>query len=53
MAATLSWRLLPDVGRWQEEYAEKLTIALVSRGEPEEHAISVSDCSIFNLVGRY
>src|SRR5215203_1407045 len=29
--------LLPDVGRWQEEHAQKLTLALISRGEVEEN----------------
>ena len=29
--------LLPDVGRWQEEHARKLTLALISRGEVEEN----------------
>src|SRR5829696_1478237 len=29
--------MLPDVGRWQEEHAQKLTLALVSRGEVEEN----------------
>jgi hypothetical protein len=28
--------LLPEVGRWQEEYANRLSIALVSRGDPED-----------------
>src|SRR5215216_5033725 len=27
--------MLPDVGRWQEEHAKKLTLSLVSRGEVE------------------
>jgi thiol-disulfide isomerase/thioredoxin len=31
----LSNALLPEVGRWQEEYANRLSIALVSRGDPE------------------
>jgi len=29
--------LLPEIGRWQEEHAEKLTILLISRGTPEEN----------------
>jgi hypothetical protein len=28
--------LLPEVGRWQEEYANRLSIALVSRGDPKD-----------------
>lgn len=29
--------MLPEIGRWQEEHAEKLTISLISRGDPEEN----------------
>jgi thiol-disulfide isomerase/thioredoxin/uncharacterized membrane protein YphA (DoxX/SURF4 family) len=29
--------LLPEVGRWQQEHAEKLSISLVSRGAPEDN----------------
>jgi peroxiredoxin len=29
--------LLPEIGRWQQEHAQKLTILLVSRGTPEEN----------------
>ncbi len=28
--------LLPEVGRWQEEYANRLSIAFVSRGDPRD-----------------
>jgi methylamine dehydrogenase accessory protein MauD len=42
--------MLPDVGRWQEEYAQKLTVALVSRGEPEENAISASEHDLTNVL---
>jgi methylamine dehydrogenase accessory protein MauD len=42
--------MMPDVGRWQEEYAEKLTVALVSRGEPEENAISASEHRLTNVL---
>jgi peroxiredoxin/uncharacterized membrane protein YphA (DoxX/SURF4 family) len=27
--------LLPEIGRWQEEHADKLSISLISRGTPE------------------
>jgi peroxiredoxin/uncharacterized membrane protein YphA (DoxX/SURF4 family) len=30
--------LMPDVGRWQQEYGDALTIALVSRGSAEANA---------------
>jgi methylamine dehydrogenase accessory protein MauD len=42
--------MIPDVGRWQKEYAEKLTVALVSRGEPEENAISASEHDLTNVL---
>jgi len=29
--------MLPEIGRWQKEHAEKLTISLISRGTPEEN----------------
>jgi thiol-disulfide isomerase/thioredoxin len=29
--------LLPEIGRWQQEHADKLSIALLSRGTPEEN----------------
>ena len=34
--------MLPEVGRWQEEHAQKLTLALVSRGEVEENKTKAS-----------
>jgi methylamine dehydrogenase accessory protein MauD len=42
--------MFSDVGRWQDEYAQKLTVALVSRGEPEEHAISASEHGLRNVL---
>ena len=42
--------IIRDVGRWQEEYAEKLTLALVSRGEREENAISASEHGLSNVL---
>ena len=29
--------LLPEVSRWQEQHQEKLTVALISRGDGEEN----------------
>src|SRR5829696_8889444 len=29
--------MLPEIGRWQEEHKEKLTVSLISRGKPEEN----------------
>jgi peroxiredoxin len=42
--------MFADVGRWQQEYAQKLTVALISRGEPEEHAISASEHGLANVL---
>ena len=30
--------LFPDVGHWQAEHSDKLSVAFVSRGEPEENS---------------
>jgi peroxiredoxin len=35
--------MLPEVARWQEEYAEKLTLTLISRGEVEENKTKASE----------
>jgi peroxiredoxin len=42
--------LLPDVGRWQEQYQEKLTITLVSRGDPEENKTKAQEHGLTNVV---
>jgi len=42
--------LLPDVGRWQEEHAQKLTVALVSRGEVEENKTKASEHALKNVL---
>jgi peroxiredoxin len=42
--------MLPKVGRWQEEHSEKLTIALVSRGGPEENRARASEHGVQNVV---
>jgi peroxiredoxin len=35
--------MLPEVGRWQEEYAQKLTLTLISRGEVQENKTKASE----------
>lgn len=35
--------LLPDLARWQNEYADQLTIALISRGTPEANRAKMSE----------
>jgi peroxiredoxin len=42
--------LLPDVGRWQEQYQDELTIALVSRGDPEENRTKAQEHGLTNVV---
>src|SRR5215212_10236593 len=42
--------MLPDVGRWQEEHAQKLTLALVSRGEVEENKTKASEHGLSNVL---
>ena len=29
--------LLPEIGRWQRDYSDELTVSLISRGDPEEN----------------
>ena len=40
--------LLPEVGRWQEEHARKLTLALVSRGEVEQNKTKAQEHGLSN-----
>ncbi len=42
--------MLPEVGRWQEEHAQKLTLALVSRGEVEENKTKASEHGLKNVL---
>jgi peroxiredoxin len=42
--------LLPDVGRWQLKYAEKVTISLVGRGSVEENHAEVSEHGVENVL---
>jgi methylamine dehydrogenase accessory protein MauD len=42
--------LLPELGRWQQEYAENLTISLVGRGSAEENSAEVSEHEVENVV---
>src|SRR5215217_913023 len=42
--------MLPDVGRWQEEHAQKLTLALISRGEVEENKTKASEHGLRNVL---
>ena len=42
--------MLPEVGRWQEEHAQKLTLALVSRGEVEENKTKAQEHGLKNVL---
>jgi hypothetical protein len=42
--------LLPDIGRWQEEHANRLTLSLVSRGEAEENEAKTQEHALKNVV---
>jgi peroxiredoxin len=42
--------LLPEIGRWQREHAEKLTISLISRGTAEENRTKSSEHGLTNVV---
>jgi peroxiredoxin len=42
--------LLPEMGRWQQKYAEKLTISLVSRGEPEVYRTRADEHGLRNFA---
>jgi peroxiredoxin len=42
--------LLPEVGRWQEEHAEKLTLALVSRGAVEDNKTKAQEHGLSNVL---
>jgi hypothetical protein len=38
------------VGRWQEEHSGTLTVALVSRGDPDDNAAKASEHGLTNLL---
>jgi methylamine dehydrogenase accessory protein MauD len=42
--------MLPAVGRWQEEHSGEVTIALVSRGDPEENRAKASEHGLANVL---
>jgi peroxiredoxin len=42
--------LLPDVGRWQQQYDGKLTIAVVGLGSVEENSAEASEHGLENLL---
>jgi len=42
--------LLPDVGRWQQQYEGKLTISIVGRGSVEENSADASEHGVENVL---
>ncbi len=42
--------LLPEIGRWQRDYADKVTISLVSRGMPEENHAKSAEHGVENVL---
>lgn len=42
--------LLPEVGRWQRDYAGKLTLALISRGTPEANRTKATEHGITQIL---
>ena len=42
--------MLPEIGRWQEEHANRLTLSLVSRGEVEENKTKAQEHALKNVV---
>jgi peroxiredoxin/uncharacterized membrane protein YphA (DoxX/SURF4 family) len=42
--------LMPEVGRWQRDYAKKLTVILLSRGSVEDNRTKVSEHHLVHLI---
>jgi thiol-disulfide isomerase/thioredoxin len=42
--------LLPEVGRWQRELTEELTISLISQGEPEQDRAEADKHGLSNVA---
>ena len=42
--------LLPDIGRWQRDYDDKVTILLVGRGTPEENRAKTSEHGVEHVL---
>jgi thiol-disulfide isomerase/thioredoxin len=42
--------LLPEIGRWQKDHADELTLAVVSRGGAEENRVKVSAHGLANVL---
>ena len=42
--------LLPEIGRWQQEHAQQLTVSLISRGTPEENRTKSSEHGLTGVL---
>ena len=42
--------MLPEIGRWQQEYQDRLAISLVSRSEVEENRAKASEHGLTNVL---
>jgi hypothetical protein len=42
--------LLPEIGHWQQEHAQKVTLAFVSRGEVQKNKTKASEHGLRNVV---
>jgi peroxiredoxin len=42
--------LLPEVGRWQQEHAQKLTLVLISRGDPKENKTKAQEHGLSKVL---
>ena len=42
--------MLPEIGRWQEEHAEKVTLSLISRGDPGENKTKAQEHGLKNVL---
>jgi methylamine dehydrogenase accessory protein MauD len=42
--------LLPEIGRWQRDYADEVTISLISRGAPEENRAKSAEHGVKHVL---
>ena len=42
--------LLPDIGRWEREHADRITVALVSRGTPEANLLKSTEHGVSRVL---
>jgi methylamine dehydrogenase accessory protein MauD len=42
--------LLPEIGRWQRDYADEVTVSLISRGTPEENRAKTAEHGVERVL---